>query len=308
MKTPYKDPEPISIVQFLVNSANKYPPITRKEEIELGRRAREENDPEARDKLVQSNLRFVISIAKRYQHNGVGLEELIQEGNLGMVKAANRYDETLGFKFVSYAVWYVKKAIREAITYTGKPIRLTPQKRKDIRALDDLKKRLTQQLGREPILEELARETEIDVEATELLISTADGFSSLNLPIGNYGNEEEIIYLLKDPNTSPEVVDGERAKASIIELVTQYKWVTKNDEKPRELEILERFFGLNGNPKETLESIGKSHKLSRERIRQIKDKALRKLRATTIDPNSPNTLESLRDLAERIDDGEAALP
>jgi RNA polymerase primary sigma factor len=257
-----------SMRQYL-EDIRSIPMLSREDEVSLATRSRQ-GDESARARLVQSNLRFVISIAKRYQHRGLSLVDLVAEGNVGLVKAVDRFDETLGFKFISYAVWWIKQAIIQAISRQARPMRLPSARANLLYKIEKANGKLEQEQGRSVDWIDLADEvdsSENDVRDMLLLqprVSSLDG--------GNGDDDVRLLEIVSDDDAaSPhETLESQNCCAEIVSALKAL------DE--RERVIVEKFFGLADGQRHTLEQIGKDFRLTRERIRQIKDRALRKLR------------------------------
>jgi len=245
------------------------PMLSRDEEVELAQRVRA-GDHEARARLVQANLRFVVSIAKRYQHRGLSLVDLIAEGNLGLVKAVDRFDETLGYKFISYAVWWIKQAIIQALSRQARPVRLPSGRANLLFRLERLHGRLEQERCAAVSWMDLADEAEAPEDDVEEMLTLAPRASSLDA----HRNEEEVHL--------SEVIRDEVTllPSDEFEERTRYEELARALEglDSRERTIVRKFFGLGMDERQTLEEIGEEFQLTRERIRQIKDRALKKLR------------------------------
>jgi RNA polymerase primary sigma factor len=247
-----------------------YSPLPPSEEVELARRIRK-SDSTALDKLVKANLRFVISVAKEYQGQGLPLQDLISEGNLGLIKAAQRFDETRGFKFISYAVWWIRQSILQALAEQSRVVRLPLNRvgaiNKVGRALEELEKKF----GREPSMEEIADRMELTAFEVADVMKTSARHLSLDEPF----KEEE-------GNSLLDVIESDRYAPPDDNLMQESLQVeidkVLSTLKPREAEIIRLYFGLDGDRPLTLEEIGEHFKLTRERVRQIKEKALRRLR------------------------------
>ena len=244
--------------------------LSQAQEIALGQRIRK-GDEEALDNLVKSNLRFVISVAKEYQGQGLSLPDLISEGNLGLIKAAQRFDETRGFKFVSFAVWWIRQAILQALADQSRIVRL-PQNRvgaisKVGRALESLER----EYGREPSMGELADKTEMTAFEIANVLKTSARHLSLDEPFKENGGNRLLDVLESDRYEPP---DGDLMRASLREEIEKVLGTLKS----REAEIVKLYFGLDCDRPLTLEEIGEYFTLTRERVRQIKEKALRRLR------------------------------
>ena len=248
-------------------------PLPPAEEVELTRRARK-GESFALDKLVKANLRFAISIAKQYQGQGLPLEDLISEGNLGLVKAAQRFDETRGFKFISYAVWWIRQSILQALAEQPRVVRLPLNRVGAIHKVGKVLEKLQRQHGREPSLHEVADCLEMtDYEVADILKTSAQHLS-LEKPLKQEDGGSLLDVLENERDASPDdFLMQESLKEEIHKILVTLK--------PREAEIIRLSFGLVGERALTLEEIGKYFKLTRERIRQIKDKALRRIRHHT---------------------------
>jgi len=263
------------------NSIEKYleeivvfTPLPPAEEIELTRRVRK-GESFAFEKLVKANLRFVISIAKRYQGNGLALEDLICEGNLGLIEAAKRFDETRGFKFISYAVWWIRQSILRALAEQPRMVRLPMNRVSAIHKVGKLLEKMQRQLGREPSLHEVADCLEMtDYEVADILKTSAQHLS-LEKPLKqDDGNSSLLDVLENERDASPDdCLMQESLKEEIHKILVTLK--------PREAEIIRLFFGLVGERALNLEEIGDCLKLTRERVRQIKDNALQRMRHHT---------------------------
>lgn len=243
------------------------------EEIDLARRIKQ-NDQAALKKLVSSNLRFVVSVAKSYQNHGLSLEDLINEGNLGLVKAAHRFDETRGFKFISYAVWWIRQAILQAIAEKTRMIRLPLNRVGTLTKISKVYSKLEQEFERTPTNEEIASILDIDSDDISNTIKKASRVTSLDSPIISNSNSRLIDIIEDQDELKP---DSELIEESLRdEVIHILKGLTS-----RESKILKLYFGLDGEKPRTLEEVGMEFRLTRERIRQIKEKALKKLRRSS---------------------------
>lgn len=247
-----------------------YSPLAPAEEVELARLIRKSNG-KALDKLVKANLRFVISVAKEYQGQGLPLQDLISEGNLGLIKAAQRFDETRGFKFISYAVWWIRQSILQALAEQSRVVRLPLNRvgaiNKVGRALEELEKRF----GREPSMEEIADKMEISAYEVADVMKTSARHLSLDEPFKEEEGNSLLDVIESDRYAPPDdTLMKESLEVEIDKVLSTLK--------PREAEIIRLYFGLDGDRPLTLEEIGEHFKLTRERVRQIKEKALRRLR------------------------------
>jgi len=247
-----------------------HPLLTRAEEAELARRIRE-GDQLALEKLVRSNLRFVVSVAKKYQNLGMSLPDLICEGNVGLVRAAQKFDETKGVKFISYAVWWIRQAILKALAENSKTFRLPINRATTLNKISKKEAELTQKLGREPKPEEVAEAMEMDVDEVRKLMNVSRKSLSLDAPL--FEGEEKTLfsYLSDDETLDPEEQTFESARQKEIR-------ETLDSLQPREAKIVKLYYGLDGNEPLTLREIGSIFNLSRERIRQLQEQALTKMR------------------------------
>ena len=266
-------PDSINIedpVRMYLKEIGKVPLLTAEEEIELAKRM-ENGDEEAKKRLAEANLRLVVSIAKRYVGRGMLFLDLIQEGNLGLIKAVEKFDYNKGFKFSTYATWWIRQAITRAIADQARTIRIPVHMVETINKLVRVSRQLLQELGREPTPEEIAERMEIPVERVREILKISQEPVSLETPIG----EEEDSHLgdfIQDDNV-PVPADA----AAFTLLREQLKEVLGTLTE-REQKVLRLRFGLDDGRARTLEEVGKEFNVTRERIRQIEAKALRKLR------------------------------
>ncbi|MDD6328561.1 MAG: RNA polymerase sigma factor RpoD [Lachnospiraceae bacterium] len=279
-------PDGVSIedpVRMYLKEIGKVPLLSAEEEIELAKRM-EEGDEEAKKKLAEANLRLVVSIAKRYVGRGMLFLDLIQEGNLGLIKAVEKFDYGKGFKFSTYATWWIRQAITRAIADQARTIRIPVHMVETINKLIRVSRQLLQELGREPLPEEIAEEMGIPVERVREILKISQEPVSLETPIG----EEEDSHLgdfIQDENVP---VPAEAAAFTLLkeQLVEVLSTLTEREQK-----VLRLRFGLDDGRARTLEEVGKEFNVTRERIRQIEAKALRKLR-------HPSRSRKLRDYLE----------
>jgi RNA polymerase primary sigma factor len=251
-----------------------FTPLPPAEEIELTRRARK-GESFALEKLVKANLRFVISIAKRYQGNGLALEDLICEGNVGLIEAAKRFDETRGFKFISYAVWWIRQSILRALAEHPRMVRLPMNRVSAIHKVGKLLEKYQRQHAREPSLHEVADCLEMtDYEVAEILKTSAQHLS-LEKPLKQEDGSSSLLDVLENErDASPDdCLMQESLKQEIHKILVTLE--------PREAEIIRLSFGLVGERALNLEEIGEYFKLTRERVRQIRDNALQRMRHHT---------------------------
>ena len=250
-----------------------YPLIPREEEGALAVRIRAGED-EALDTLVRANLRFVVSVAKKYQNRGVGLADLINEGNLGLIRAARRFDETKGIKFISYAVWWIRQAILQALAEQSRIVRVPLNRAGEIHRIGRRAAMLLQELGREPTNEEIAEGMELSEDEVAKTLAMSHIHLSLDAPLTPDDDHALIDHLADSVTPSP---DEETFEKALIETVHRSLRLLK----PREAKVLRMYFGLDGDEPMTLEEIGEVLGVTRERVRQIKDRALVKLKHTS---------------------------
>jgi RNA polymerase primary sigma factor len=258
-----------SLDQYL-RDISVYPLITREEEVTLAQRIRK-NDQEALDKLVRSNLRFVVSVAKKYQNQGVSLSDLINEGNLGLIRAAHKFDETKGIKFISYAVWWIRQSILQALAEQSRIVRVPLNRAGALHRIGKRASTLLQELGRQPTHSEIAEGLDITEEEVAKTMLISQVHLSLDAPMTPGEDNRLLDYLPDTTNRTPDEQTFEKALTEAIE-------ESLSGLKERESKILRLYFGLDGEDPMTLEDIGTLLGITRERVRQIKEKALLKLR------------------------------
>ena len=266
LKTRYEEG---SLDQYL-KDISQYPLISRDEEAELARRIRQD-DQEALDKLVRSNLRFVVSVAKKYQNQGVSLSDLINEGNLGLIRAAHKFDETKGIKFISYAVWWIRQAILQALAEQSRIVRVPLNRAGTLHRIGKRAAALLQELGREATHAEIAHGMDITEEEVAKTMSISQATLSLDAPMAPGEDNKLLDYIPDTVNPTPDEQIFVKALTESIEEALSHL-------KERESKILRLYFGLDGNEPMTLEEIGALLGITRERVRQIKEKALSRLR------------------------------
>ncbi|TSJ43314.1 RNA polymerase sigma factor RpoD/SigA [Mucilaginibacter corticis] len=263
--------ETASLNQYLSDIA-KIPMITPQEEVTLTQKIRE-GDMAALERLTTANLRFVVSVAKQYQSSGLTLGDLINEGNLGLVKAAKRFDETKGFKFISYAVWWIRQSILSAIGEQSRMVRLPLNQVGDLSKIAKAASKLEQVYERQPTPEELAEDLELTVEKVSNSLSHTGKHISYDSPFSS-DEDNTLLDVLQsaEPGTDKEMMN----ESLSIEISDSMRVLGE-----KEREVLELFFGLKNQHAHSLEEIGDKYNLTRERVRQIKDKALERLRHST---------------------------
>lgn len=247
--------------------------LTPDEEVSLAKRIRE-GDQIALEKLTKANLRFVVSVAKQYQNQGLSLGDLINEGNLGLIKAAQRFDETRGFKFISYAVWWIRQSILQALAEQSRIVRLPLNRVGSLNKISKTFSELEQRYEREPSPQELAEELELTTSEVIDTLKISGRHVSMDAPFVQ-GEDNTLLDVLE--NDTEEKPDSELMNDSLRrEVQRALSTLTK-----READVISLYFGLNGEHPLTLEEIGETFQLTRERVRQIKEKAIRRLRHTS---------------------------
>ena len=267
-------------VRMYLREIGKIPLLTYDEELELAKRILE-GDEEAKQKLAESNLRLVVSIAKKYVGRGMLFLDLIQEGNMGLIKAVEKFDYNKGFKFSTYATWWIRQAITRAIADQARTIRIPVHMVETINKLIRTSRHLLQQLGREPTPEEIAKEMEVPVEKVMEIQKIAQDPVSLETPIGEEDDSHLGDFIQDDDSPAPQ-------DSAAYTLLKEQLEEVMNTLTPREAKVLKLRFGLEDGKARTLEEVGKEFQVTRGRIRQIEAKALRKLR-------HPSRSKKLRD-------------
>ena len=251
--------------------------LTPEDEIELAIRIKQ-GDTIAFERLTKANLRFVVSVAKQYQNQGLSLGDLINEGNLGLIKAARRFDETRGFKFISYAVWWIRQSILQALAEQSRIVRLPLNRVGALNKIGKAYRSLEQEYEREPSTEELANELEMDISEVSDALRTGGKHVSVDAPFTK-GEENSLLDTIEDDQLpSPDLgLMTESLKAEISSILSTLP--------QREAEVIKLYFGVEVDHAHTLEEIGEKFNLTRERVRQIKEKAVRRLRQASKSKN-----------------------
>jgi RNA polymerase primary sigma factor len=262
--------ESVSLDKYL-QEIGKIDLLTPEEEVNLAGRIRE-GDEEALEKLTKANLRFVVSVAKQYQGHGLSLSDLINEGNVGLMKAARRFDETKGFKFISYAVWWIRQSIIQAIIEYSRIVRLPMNKMANYKKVNDAFLSFVQEFEREPTHEEVADLLDITVKEVVNLLDGSKYHLSFDAPVSSESEENTLLDIMALENEdSPDL---KLMEESLAQEVKQGLAILS----PREVDVLTAYYGLNGKEALNLEEIGELYDLTRERVRQIKERAIRRLR------------------------------
>ena len=263
--------ETASLDKYL-SDISKIDLITADEEVELAQRIKA-GDQRALERLTNANLRFVVSVAKQYQNQGLTLPDLINEGNLGLIKAAKRFDETRGFKFISYAVWWIRQSILQALAEQSRVVRLPLNKIGTINKINKAYAILEQHNQRPPSPEELAKELDMTVSDVKESLKNTGRHLSMDAPLieGEDSNLYDVLNIGESPNPDKQLLHESLQKEIERALVTL---------TPREADVIRLFFGLNNQQPMTLEEIGQIFGLTRERVRQIKEKGVKRLKHT----------------------------
>lgn len=260
--------ESASLDKYL-QEIGREPLVSVEEEVELAQRIRQ-GDERALDKLVRANLRFVVSVSKQYQNQGLSLPDLINEGNLGLIKAAEKFDETRGFKFISYAVWWIRQSILQALAEQSRIVRLPLNQVGSLNKINKAFSAFEQKYERKPSAEELARELDMPEDKVADTLKVSGRSTSIDAPFAE-GEDNSLLDVL--PNADSPVADRSLINESLSKEIDR----ALDTLTERESEIIKMFFGI-GCQEMTLEEIGEQFGLTRERVRQIKEKAIRRLR------------------------------
>lgn len=246
--------------------------LTIDEEVELAQRIRK-GDKRALERLTKANLRFVVSVAKQYQNQGLSLPDLINEGNVGLIKAAEKFDETRGFKFISYAVWWIRQSILQAIAEQSRLVRLPLNQVGSVNKITRELNKFEQEHERKPSVDEIAERVDLPEDKIADAMKANSRHVSMDAPIADGEDSSMIDFLSGDSSNTDRELAIESLKAEVSRIL---KLLTDKEQK-----VLRAFFGIDGSPEMTLEEIGEKYNLTRERVRQIKEKALRRLRHNT---------------------------
>jgi RNA polymerase primary sigma factor len=248
--------------------------ITPEEEVKLAERIKQ-GDQRALDRLTKANLRFVVSVAKQYQNQGLSLPDLINEGNLGLIKAAQRFDETRGFKFISYAVWWIRQSILQALAEQSRIVRLPLNKVGLTNRINKAFSQLEQEYEREPSAEELAELLELEIEEVSSTLSISSRHVSMDSPMSD-GEDNTLMDVMENPNAVATDGELDHNESLRTEITRSLKTLTE-----RQQDVIKYFFGIGVDHPLSLEDIGERFNLTRERVRQIKDKAISKLKTNS---------------------------
>ncbi|MEO0043089.1 MAG: hypothetical protein RL329_2537 [Bacteroidota bacterium] len=262
--------ESLALDKYL-NDIGKISMLSADDEAELARRIRQ-GDEKALERLTKSNLRFVVSVAKQYQNQGLTLSDLINEGNVGLMKAAKRFDETKGFKFISYAVWWIRQSILQAIVEHSRIVRLPLNKVGSYNKVNEAFISFVQEFEREPSNEELGELLEMTPKEVSNMLRSNTRHTSMDAPLGGEDSDATMLDMYSSPDArSP---DSDLLDQSMKEEVAQGLSILSD----REVQVISAYYGLNEFKALTLEEIGEAYGLTRERVRQIKERAIRRLR------------------------------
>lgn len=246
--------------------------LTTDQEVELAQRIRK-GDKRALERLTKANLRFVVSVAKQYQNQGLSLPDLINEGNVGLIKAAEKFDETRGFKFISYAVWWIRQSILQAIAEQSRLVRLPLNQVGSVNKITRELNKFEQEHERKPSVDEIAERVDLPEDKIADAMKANSRHVSMDAPIADGEDSSMIDFLSGDSSNTDRELAIESLKVEVSRIL---KLLTDKEQK-----VLRAFFGIDGSPEMTLDEIGEKYNLTRERVRQIKEKALRRLRHNT---------------------------
>jgi RNA polymerase primary sigma factor len=258
-----------SSLDLYLDELSRYPLLAAEDEDQVARLARG-GDSVALDKLVRANLRFVVSVAKKYQNRGMPFSDLIQEGNVGLVTAARKFDPDQGVKFISYAVWWIRQAILAALAKQSRSVRLPLNRATELARVIRVREDLKQSLSREPSSEEIAEIAELDMATVEMLQALNVAEVRLDAPVGPGDDNQLVDRLLVDESSTEMSLENKLLREQIARALQELK--------PRDARVIRLYYGLQGEEEHTLEQIGQLLGVTRERVRQLRDRALRELR------------------------------
>jgi RNA polymerase primary sigma factor len=258
-------------LQLFLKDIGKVPLLTAAQEVELAKRI-ERGDHPAKQKMVESNLRLVVSIAKNYRNQGLPFLDLIQEGTIGLVRAAEKFDHRKGFKFSTYATWWIRQAVARALADKARTIRMPVHVVEKLNKIGRVERKLLSELGREPTVEEVARELELDPEEVEHIKRSAQAPVSLEKPVGDEEESEFGHFLADETAPAPDEAAETAMRRETLTRVLQTLSL-------RERRVLEMRYGLDGQQPRTLDEVGRTFNVTRERVRQIENQCLKKLQA-----------------------------
>ncbi|MEJ2311086.1 MAG: sigma-70 family RNA polymerase sigma factor [Gemmatimonadales bacterium] len=258
-----------SSLDLYLDELSRYPLLAAEDEDQVARLARG-GDSVALDKLVRANLRFVVSVAKKYQNRGMPFSDLIQEGNVGLVTAARKFDPDQGVKFISYAVWWIRQAILAALAKQSRSVRLPLNRATELARVIRVREDLKQSLSREPSSEEIAEIAELDMATVEMLQALNVAEVRLDAPVGTGDDNQLVDRFLVDESSTEMSLENKLLREQIARALQELK--------PRDARVIRLYYGLQGEEEHTLEQIGQLLGVTRERVRQLRDRALRELR------------------------------
>jgi RNA polymerase primary sigma factor len=261
------------MVDLYLEDLSRYPLLSAEQEDAVARRARA-GDPEALAELVRANLRFVVSVAKRYQNRGLPFGDLVQEGNVGLVTAARKFDPDQNVKFISYAVWWIRQSILAALARQSRSVRLPLNRATELARVLRVREDLTQSLGRDPSIAEIAGPAELGESTVEMLLGLNVAEVRLDAPVGEGDDNQLIERFLVDESNIEEAVDHTLLKEHVSAALQTIR--------PRDARVLRLYYGLQGESEHTLEQIGQLLGVTRERVRQLRDRALQDIRNSDV--------------------------
>ena len=257
-------------LDLYLDELSRYPLLAPEDEDVVARRA-QNGDDQALETLVRANLRFVVSVAKKYQNRGMPFSDLIQEGNVGLVTAARKFDPDQGVKFISYAVWWIRQAILAALAKQSRAVRLPLNRATELARVIRVREELKQSLSREPTADEIAEIAQLEISTVEMLQALNVSEVRLDAPVGPSEDNQLVDRFLVDESSTEESLEAKLLKEQIAKALQGLK--------PRDARVVRLYYGLQGEEEHTLEEIGSLLGVTRERVRQLRDRALRELRA-----------------------------